>query len=123
MLATLNLQYFHAVITVRRTAALYFYYSVLITPKVPATLLCGPAVKNSWLGRPSLAAPPPPPHVIPQSWSIRIGLPLVWVTVPTNAPVSGLKPLMVPLFVLFETKSVLLSLPKLFGAMASPQGW
>jgi len=99
MLAPLNLQYFRPVITVRGTAALY--YSILITPKVPATLLCGPAVKNSWLVRPSLAAPPPPPNVIPQSWSMRMALPLASVTVPTNAPVSGLKPLMVPAFVLF----------------------
>src|ERR1700686_2237592 len=50
-------------------------------------------------------------------------LPLASLTVPTYAPVSGLKPLMVPLFVLFETKSVLLSLPKFLGAMARPQGW
>lgn len=43
--------------------------------------------------------------------------------VPTNCPVMLLKALMVPVLVLLETRSVLLSGPKFLGAMARPQGW
>jgi len=49
-------------------------------------------------------------------------LPMVSLTAPTNCPVVALKPLIVPLFVLFETSNVLLSGPKLLGAAANLQG-
>jgi hypothetical protein len=38
-----------------------------IFPKVPVRLLCGPAVKKSWLGWPLVLLGAPPPNLIPQS--------------------------------------------------------
>jgi hypothetical protein len=96
-------------------------YLNAITPNNPFTLLFGPAVKKSWFFFPLIAVPPP--NSIPQSWSIKIGLPAEFLMVPTNFPVVRLKPLMVPEFVLLEISRVLLSGPKSAGAMANPQGW
>src|ERR1035438_5338179 len=53
-----------------------------------------------------------------------MAFPLASFIVPTNSPVSALNPLITPLlFRLFVTSSVLLSVPKLLGAAAKPQGW
>src|SRR4030088_1126954 len=105
----------------QRQSAKAEYYLNTIVPNVPAKLLSGPEVKNSRFLPPF--RPRPSPKSIPQSWSIRITLPVVSLTAPTNCPVMALKPLMLPVFVLFETSSVLLSGPKLLGAAAKPQGW
>jgi hypothetical protein len=58
------------------------FYLNAITPKVPAKLLLGPAVKNKWFLAPLVGVPPP--NSIPQSWSIWITFPLVSLIVPTN---------------------------------------
>src|SRR5215469_6216928 len=51
-------------------------------------------------------------------------LPFTSLIVPTNLPVKTLNPLIVDLFAtLFDTSSVLLSVPKFAGAAATPQGW
>ena len=62
----------------------------------------------------------PPPNSIPQSWLILMGFPAEVSTVPTKAPVVGLKPLMVPVLVLLLINSVLLSVPKFEGASVFP---
>src|SRR5580692_6460981 len=100
---------------------LHWIYWNAITPKVPARLPLGPAVKNNWFFPPFL--PVPSPKSIPQSWSIAIGLPVVSLSLPTNFPVVPSKALMVPVLVLFEISSVLLNGPNPPGAAVIPQGW
>src|SRR6202521_4019718 len=92
------------------------HYFTLITPNVPARLLCGPAVKKSWLVRPLLAVPPP--KSIPHSWSMTRFLPFESLSVPKNWPEIALNALMVPLLVLLETRRALLNFPKFFGETA-----
>ena len=88
---------------------LHRIYWNAITPKLPARLPLGPAVKNNWFLPPLL--PVPSPKSIPQSWSIAIGLPVVSLSLPTNFPVVLSKALMVPVLVLFEISSLLLNGP------------
>src|ERR1700726_1937904 len=92
-----------------------------IEPKVPARLLCGPAVKNNLFIAPFVELPPP--KSIAHNWSITIAWPVDSLTTPEMWPVAALKALIVPLFVLLEISRVLLSGPKFEGATGSPQGW
>jgi hypothetical protein len=94
-----------------------------IDAKIPAFSFCpaipGPTVTNSSFRAP--LAEVPPPKAIDQVWLKTILFPCRSLIVPTNSPVFGLNPLMVPLVELFETSRVLLSGPKLLGAKAMPQ--
>src|SRR6266404_3223018 len=86
-----------------------------INPNNPFTLLFGPAAKKSWFLLPLMEGPPPPPKSIPQSWSITIGFPAEFLTVPRNCPLFRLKPLIVlAKLILLPISSAPLSDPKFF---------
>lgn len=103
-----------------RFAASADVYLKAIKPKEPSVSL-GPAVKKSWFFWPFNAEPPP--NSIPQSPLIVMAVPAEFFTVPTSFPVVRLKPLIVPVEVLFEISKVPLRVPKFAGAIAKPQGW
>jgi len=89
------------------------YLWKLITPKYPLVSL-GPAVKNNWFVLPFRVDPPP--NSIPHSPLMAIAFPAEFLTVPTSFPVVRLNPLMLPVDELFDTSSVPLSVPNVFGA-------
>src|SRR6516225_10173437 len=93
------------------------YWGVM-EPNSPCASLAGPAVKYNALAGP---APEPLPNDKPRRPATASGEPLEFLTTSLILPVAGSNAAIAPL-PNWPTSRVLLRAPKLFGAIARPQG-